>query len=120
MMNHPFIARIRAERQILKVINEHDDLGRAPLSGLAPEAIRRWASESLTLWPQDLRNALVTHLLLISERLRLGSSASHRGALPYAPPDEHDISAETHEIRNLLARVQRCLLAVKCGAWLEY
>lgn len=109
MIDHPFTARIRAERQVIKLINEHEHLSRAPLSGLAPEAIRRWATESLKPLPHDLRNALIEHLLLISGKLRLGSSASHRGALVSAPPAPHDVKAETDEIEDLLARIRECL-----------
>src|SRR3989442_8653435 len=99
MPNHPFVARIRGEREILKLINGHIDLSTMPLSGLSREAILQWA-ERLRPMPASVRRSLIDRLLGTSATLRLGSSASHRGALVSAAPDRNDSQSEIAEIRN--------------------
>src|SRR5436309_15354397 len=103
MLDHPFVSRVRSERMILKAVNERADLLRAPLPGLAPESIRRWAATSLGALREDVREALISLLLEASAKLRLGSSSSHRGAIASPRPDPDDVVAEVDSIRRLLS-----------------
>ena len=98
MSDHPFVARIRAEREILKAVNEKGGVRCPPLAGLSRHAIRRWIAESATPISDDL----VALLLRTSEQLRLGSTASHRGALVSAAPEDRETGAAISEIRCLL------------------
>lgn len=101
---HPFVLRLRTERRVLKVINSIPFLTTTPLPGLAPQTIDRWIAEAL---PRSIRSAwrdaLRTVLIDISARLRLGSAASHRGALPEASASERLIDIEVARLQSLLA-----------------
>jgi hypothetical protein len=105
MVEHPFIVRIRTERALLKVINETEGLTDRPLAGLSPKTIRRWAAEALDGLPDAARVALVEFLLDASARLRLGSTASHRGSLEGSAPGGIEIEAAEAALRELLSRM---------------
>jgi hypothetical protein len=106
MLKHPFLARISAERRILKTINSFQRLTSAPLPGLAPKTIDRWVSESL---PHEIstnqRETLRAMLVDVSRRLRLGSSASHRGVLSDASPSAGSLDWELRRIQQVLSEL---------------
>jgi hypothetical protein len=103
MVIHPFVIRTRSERILIKGMNALQGLSPEPLVGLSQAAVRKWIEN----WypnrvPPDVQRDLTERLETISERLRLGASASHRGALADPPPTAHDVREELANIRDIV------------------
>lgn len=79
---HPFVERIRAEREIVSAINACRPVLKAELAGTSPKAVAAWFREI----PSSVRNredvrALRQRLDEAGRVARLDSSGSHRGAM---------------------------------------
>jgi len=98
---HPYIRRIRAEREILQVINEHADYFSAELRGLSNVAIEKWFSTI----PQDNKErhgvvGLKDRLVYLGNVTKLASNGSHRGAMIAPAPNEEIVQLCIAELRK--------------------
>jgi hypothetical protein len=105
MTPHPFVTRIRAERALISAVNRIPNLGDRPLAGLSKAAVSQWAAFGMNRkLPQPIRQHIIETLLTVSERLRLGSTASHRGVVAAPPPDYEEIEREIKKLHAFLAQ----------------
>lgn len=91
---HPFVERIRLERTVIGMVNEHCSRLNMELGGLSSEAIHSWFSR----FPQEMRNNQLLkdvrgQLEYMGKHARISSNGSHRGAM-IAPPSGKDITAQ--------------------------
>ena len=104
MKRHAFAARISGERAIIREVNQIAGLAACPLAGLSKAAVLQWSKSGISQnLSQPTRERVVELLLSISTRLRLGSTASHRGAIVAPPPQEEIIKQEIVRLKTLLA-----------------
>jgi len=103
MSTHPFIRRIRAEREILAVINAHSERFGCELSGLGVAAIEKWSTNlPEDVFPPATKSVLLQKLVSISTLTRLSSNGSHRGAMVAPASNEEIVMRLTQELKETL------------------
>lgn len=81
--NHPFVLRLKLEREVIRTVNAFDTAVKNPLVGLGEEAVEQWIRKGLDpRVTESKRASLREQLLEISGILRWSASASHRGIAP--------------------------------------
>jgi len=101
MADHPFVQRIRIEREIVREVNAALRLGR-PLAGLGKEAIAGWASQ---IADQEKFFRIHQELNHVSRCMRDVSDSSHRGVI--------DFEVDVFEQLKSLERVRAALEPMK-------
>ena len=103
---HPYIRRIRAERRILRCINQQRALFGSELAGLSAAALDRW----LQTMPGDVKASLgkdlASRLYYVGRLTKLSSNGSHRGAMLAPPPNEAIVAAVIDELTALLTPLE--------------
>jgi len=108
MTNHPFLKRIRLEREVIKTINIKIELFGAKLNGLSETTINNWCNSACEICHknQHLIEQVKTNLVLIGKLLKADSGCSHRGAMIATLPS---INLATSEIDNLKIILSKAL-----------
>jgi hypothetical protein len=79
---HPFIKRLRLERNVISCVNKHVMIGMPRLHGLSKKSIKSWQGHLKSNYgDSEVANLLINALLTISRQIRLDSGNSHRGAM---------------------------------------
>ena len=105
---HPFVERVRAEREIVSAVNACRPVLKAELTGTSTKAISAWFGEI----PSSVRNR--EDVLALRQRLneagriaRLASSGSHRGAMVGERLRSEVIESSVRLVRITARRVRR-------------
>lgn len=103
---HPFVERIRAEREIIAEVNSYQSVLTAELVGTSEKAIADWFERIPTAVRMrtevgDLRERLVE----AGQNTKLASGGSHRGAMVGATVRREAVRSSILRVRQTLARV---------------
>lgn len=105
MKLHPFISRIRQEREIIRSINANLPTA-YELSGLGENSILKWADENSEALSEERVSEIRKRLLFLSRKLREKSSSSHRGAIIHTDTIEDVVSSEKDRLLKLITTHQ--------------
>lgn len=100
-MTHPFIDRLRSEREVLDAVNKAVPDGQRPLVGLAPREIRRWL-QSLDEADSATLVQLEQQLVHIGRRIRSRSTTSHRGVVWEPSPTDNQFQRELQMVTQVI------------------
>lgn len=103
---HPFIRRIRTEREVLAVINSHKSLFNNELTGLSPDAVESW----FTKMPEEVKtldsiSKIKAKIISIGRFTKLASNGSHRGAMVAMPTNAEVATKLIKELKATLATI---------------
>lgn len=103
---HPFVERIRLERKVIGLVNQHRTYFGIQLVGLSQKAIQTWF-DSL---PESKRKYEATGW--VKEKLeylgclaRISSNGSHRGAMVAPTPQREVVMEEIDKLKDHLVQL---------------
>ena len=103
---HPFVERIRAEREIITAVNSCRSVLMAELAGTSEKAIADWFQRipPAVRKRDEVRN-LRERLDEAGQITKLASNGSHRGAMVGATMRRDAIKSSIDQVKQALARV---------------